>query len=153
MPGLGQQNLETVMIDFFGAVRRGDFDAVWALLDPAVTWQGLRADLVCHGREDVIDTFRWALEERRETEALEFIRGGEHVVMGVRGPSLTEVGGEPLEGQIFNIFTLRQGRIMRIDDYRRRSEALAAAGIAPDAGADALIGDGRSARDEAFVTA
>ena len=134
MPSLGQQNLETVMIDFFGALRRGDFDAASALLDPAVTWQGLRADLVCHGRPEVIDTFRWALEERRETEALEFIRGGERVVMGARGPSLTEVGGEPLEGQIFNVFTVREGRITRIDDYRHRSEALAAAGIAADAG-------------------
>jgi hypothetical protein len=54
--------------------------------------------------------------------------------MGARGPSLTEVGGEPLEEQIFNVFTLREGRIARIDDYRRRSEALAAAGIAGDAG-------------------
>jgi hypothetical protein len=38
-----------------------------------------------------------------------------------RGPSITEVGGEPLEGQIFNVFTLRDGRIVRIDDYRHRS--------------------------------
>ena len=47
---------------------------------------------------------------------------------------MTEVAGEPLEGQIYNVFTLRAGRITRIDDYRRRSEALAAAGIANDAG-------------------
>jgi len=51
-----------------------------------------------------------------------------------RGPSISEVGGEPLEGQIFNIFTLRDGRIVRIDDYRRRGEALAAAGVAADVG-------------------
>jgi hypothetical protein len=37
------------------------------------------------------------------------------------------VGGEPLEGQIFNLFTLHDGKIVRIDDYRRRGEALAAA--------------------------
>jgi hypothetical protein len=44
------------------------------------------------------------------------------------------VGGEPLGGQIFNVFTLRDGRIVRIDDYRGRNEALAAAGVADDAG-------------------
>jgi hypothetical protein len=27
MPSIGQENLETVMIDFFGALRRGDFEA------------------------------------------------------------------------------------------------------------------------------
>lgn len=67
------------------------------------------------------------LHDRRDTDALEFIRGSDRVVMGARGPSFTEVGGEPLDGQIFNVFTLRDGRITRIDDYRRRSEALAAA--------------------------
>jgi hypothetical protein len=35
------------MIDFFGALRRGDFDAAAGLLDPDITWQGLREDWVC----------------------------------------------------------------------------------------------------------
>jgi hypothetical protein len=42
MPSIGQENLETVMIDFFGALRGSDFDAAAALLDPDVAWQGLR---------------------------------------------------------------------------------------------------------------
>lgn len=37
-----------------------------------------------------------------------------------------------LDGQIFNVFTLRDGRIVRIDDYRGRREALTAAGVAED---------------------
>jgi hypothetical protein len=46
MPSIGQENLETVMIDFFGALRRGYFDAAAALLDPDVRWQGLRDEWV-----------------------------------------------------------------------------------------------------------
>ena len=134
MPSIGQENLETVMIDFFGALRRSDFDAAAALLDPEVTWQGLREEWVCHGREEVIQTFRRGLQEHREIEALEFTRGGEHVVLGARGPSITEVGGEPLNGQIFNVFTLHEGRILRIVDYRQRAEALAAVGLAEGVG-------------------
>lgn len=134
MPSISQENLETVMIDFFGALRRDDFDAASALLDPEVAWHGLREEWVCHGRDEVIDTFRQGLRDRRDTDALEFIRGGDQVVMGARGAGFSEVGGEPLEGQIFNVFTLRDGRIIRIDDYRRRSEALFAAGITDDAG-------------------
>ncbi len=134
MPSIGQENLETVMIDFFGALRGGDIDAAAALLDSDVVWQGLREEWVCHGREEVLDTFRWRIEQRREVDALEFIRGGDRVVFGARGPSMTEVGGEPLGGQIFNVFRLRNGRIVRIDDYRSRTEALTAAGIAEDFG-------------------
>src|SRR5947209_7169184 len=95
-----------------------------------VSWQGLREEWVCHGREEVVDTFRWGLEQRREIDALEFTRGGEQVVLGARGPSIDAVEDEPLEGQIFNVFTLRDGPIARIDDYRGRREAPRAAGLA-----------------------
>jgi ketosteroid isomerase-like protein len=130
MASTAQQNLETVMIDFFGALRRGDSEAAAGLLDRDVTWQGLRKEWVCHGRDEVLETFGRGLEARREIDTLEFTRAGDRVVLGVRGPSISEVGGEPLEGQIFNVFTLRDGQIVRIDDYRRRGEALAAAGVA-----------------------
>jgi hypothetical protein len=40
MRSIGQENLETVMIDFFGALRGGDFDAAASLLDPEIVWQG-----------------------------------------------------------------------------------------------------------------
>ena len=71
------------------------------------------------------------LEQRREIDALEFTRGGEQVVLGARGPNIGPAE-EPL-GQIFNVFTLRDGWIVRVDDYRGRREALTAAGVAEDA--------------------
>jgi hypothetical protein len=72
-------------------------------------------------------------EQQREehgVEALEVIATEEKVVLGVRSIQLREVGGVPLRGQIFQVFTLRQGdgRIVRVDEYERRGEALAAAG-------------------------
>jgi hypothetical protein len=71
---------------------------------PTSPGKGLREGWVCHGREEVIDTFRWGLEKRRDVDALEFTRAGDRVVLGARGSSITEVGDEPLEGQIFNVF-------------------------------------------------
>jgi hypothetical protein len=56
-------------------------------LDPDVSWQGLREEWVCHGREEVVDTFRWGLDQRREIDALEFTRGGDRIVLGARGPN------------------------------------------------------------------
>jgi hypothetical protein len=90
MPSIGQENLETVIFDFFGALRRGDFDAAAALLDPEVTWQGLRDDWVCHGRGEVIETFRWGLEQRREIEALEFRTEAGDAVRDVRPAGLED---------------------------------------------------------------
>jgi ketosteroid isomerase-like protein len=123
-----------VIFDFFGALRSGQYEIAAEMLEPDVRWQGLHEDWVCLGRDEVLATFRTGIEERRDVDALEFIRAGDQVVFGARGPGITEVGGEPLEGQIFNVYTLRDGRIAQIHDYRLRGEALAAAGIAGAAG-------------------
>ena len=130
----GQQNLETVIFDYLGALREGDQEAVRAVLDPNVSWQGLRQEWVCHGPDEVIETLMEGLRLRRDVLALEFVRAGSRLVMGVRGPSFDEVGGEPLGGQIFNVFTLSNGRIVSIEDYRLREEALNAAQADEDSG-------------------
>jgi ketosteroid isomerase-like protein len=131
MGDTGQRNFEIVVFDFFGALRAGDYETAAEMLDPDVRWQGLREDWVCLGREEVLETFCVGLEERRDVDALEFVRAGDKVVFGARGPGITEVGGEPLHGQIFNVYTFRDARIAEIHDYRLRGEALAAAGVAP----------------------
>ncbi len=130
----GQENLETVLLDYLGAIRTGDDEAIRAVLDPDVTWQGLHEEWVCHGPDDVIETLRRGLKLRRDVTALEFIRAGDQVVMGVRGSAIDEVGGELLDGQIFNVFTLRNGRIVRIEDYRSQAQALDSAGVHGDPG-------------------
>jgi hypothetical protein len=74
---------------------------------------------------------RRRLEQRRELDALEFTRGGDQIVLGAARGSNIGPEEEPL-GQIFNVFTPRDGRIVRIDDHRGRREALTAAGVAED---------------------
>jgi ketosteroid isomerase-like protein len=67
-------------------------------------------------------------EGLRSTDAMELVAGDGTVVLGVRSPELTDIGDVPLEGQLFNVFTVRNGRIASIQDYARRGDALAAAG-------------------------
>jgi len=92
-----QENLEIVLLDYLGAIRKGDQEALRAVLDPDVTWQGLHEEWACHGPDEVIETLQEGLRMRRDVAALEFVRAGDRVVMGVRGPAIDEVGGEPLE--------------------------------------------------------
>jgi hypothetical protein len=40
MSSIGQENLETVMIDFLGALRRSDFEAAAGLLDHFLAGRG-----------------------------------------------------------------------------------------------------------------
>ncbi len=124
-------NLEIVLGDWVDALRRGDFEAITARLDPDVRWQGVRPELVCPDREAVLD-----LLPRRglgEVEALEVIGAGDKVVLGVCNPELQEVAGVQFRGQVFNVITLRDGRIVHIQDYTRREDSLKAAGATEQA--------------------
>ena len=54
---------------------------------------------------------------------------GDRVLLGIAGPDFDSIGDAPLDGEIYLVFTLREGRIVRIHDYRTRDEARVAAGL------------------------
>lgn len=123
-------HIKTILADWLDALRRHDFATVERRMDPEVFWQGLRKDFVCTNREETMEMLREQQREEHGVETLELIATEEKVVLGVRSTQLQEIGGVPLGGQIFQIFTLHphDGRIVRVDEYRRRGEALEAAG-------------------------
>ncbi len=119
-----EDNIKVILSDWLDALRRHDFDAIARRMAPDVFWQGIREDFVCEDRSEVME-----LHQQREehgVEALELVATEEKVVLGVRSTQLREVGGVPLEGQIFQVFTLREGIIARVEEYEKRGEALAA---------------------------
>jgi len=114
---------------WFDALRRGDTDTMAAALDPGIVWQGIREDLVCTGPEDVVATFVAGYDPYQEINSLELL-GAEHkIVLGVRAADLGEINGVDIDGEIYNVFTLENEKISRIEDYLRREDALAAAGV------------------------
>jgi limonene-1,2-epoxide hydrolase len=119
-----------IVAAWLDAMRRRDLKALEQLLEPTVVWRGVPADAICHNRDDVLsmlraDEFHASV---REVDALELVAGTATVVLGVRSPDLDEIGDVPLDGQLFNVFTLRDGRIAAIQDYAKRADALLAAG-------------------------
>ncbi len=125
-----RENLE-VVVAWLDAMRRRDLSAVEALLEPTVAWRGLPADADCHNRDDVMDLLRGdeLHEGLRSIDALELVAGDGVVVLGVRSPELDHIGDVPLNGQIFNVFTVRDGRIARFRLYVERPRALESLGI------------------------
>jgi limonene-1,2-epoxide hydrolase len=126
-----RDNLE-VVVAWLDAMRRADLAAVEAVLAPGVTWRGLPTDAVCHGRSEVLDMLRAdeLHEGLRSIDALELVAGDDAVVLGVRSPELDAIGDVPLDGQLFNVFTVRDGRTATIQDYANRADALRAADAA-----------------------
>jgi hypothetical protein len=119
--------METVF-DHFHARRRRDLEAIATGLDPEVIHQGVLPELVCNGRGAVLDRIDASFDSLDTgVERLEFNTAGESVVVGIAGPRFREIPF--LDGEIFMLFRVTDGRIMRIDDYRTREEAFEAARI------------------------
>ena len=136
-----QANAIEAVVAWMDAMRRGDLDAAAEWFHPDVTWTGVPAGAECRNRAEVLDMLRDNLtpcpDDPQSYELDEGLRGAQTVeliapsadtvVLGAKLPGLTEVGGEELEGQLFNVFRVREGRIVAVADYVLRDEALQAA--------------------------
>jgi limonene-1,2-epoxide hydrolase len=117
-----------VVLGWMDAMRRGDLDEVKRWLDPDVSWRGVRDAAICRSRDEVLEMLQGSLEGRLGADAVELIAGDGAAVLGAKVPGLAEIGGVELRGQLFNVFRVGCGRIIAVEDYARREQALAAAG-------------------------
>jgi ketosteroid isomerase-like protein len=128
-----EANLELVF-DHLYARRSRDLARLESQLDPNVVHQGVLPELVCNNRDEVLaNVQRGFARTDFGVDRLEMIDAGDRVVVGLAGPRFREVPGALINGQIYLVYTLREGRIVRMDDFLSRSEAMEAAGSAvPD---------------------
>jgi ketosteroid isomerase-like protein len=121
-------NIEIVMT-WLDAMRRKDLDAAIALFAPDVVWEGLVPGVECSNRGAVSAMLDESLNDDIEVEQLDLIAGNDHAVLGIRSRQLEELAGVKLNGQLFNVLTIHDGRIVRVRDFALRSEAHTAAGL------------------------
>jgi ketosteroid isomerase-like protein len=112
-----------------------DVSPISDVLDPNVVIDLSRSDFnpdVYRGHGGVR---RWVenvdeVWERFEAKIEEVIDGGDRVVTAVRISGRRRGSGVEVETQVFHVWTLRDGKVMRLTGgYRERSEALEAAGL------------------------
>jgi hypothetical protein len=128
---MARSNLE-IVFDHLHDRAAGDIESLTASFDPDVVHQGVSEELVCTGREAVLERIRIADARggNHGLDRVELIAAGDRVVVGFAGPRFLQVP-QLKGGQLFIVFTLGDGRIVRMDDHRTRAEALAAAGSPP----------------------
>jgi hypothetical protein len=113
---------------WFDALRRRDTETMLARLDHDVVWQGAHEGLVCNGPGEVIEAFVAGYDADQEIDSLELFGGERRIVLGVRAPGIRELGEVGIGDEIYNVFTIENEKIIRIEDHLRRDDALAAAG-------------------------
>jgi ketosteroid isomerase-like protein len=124
-----QANLELVL-DWIDALRRGDIDAIAGRFHPDVAWEDVAGGVACDGSEQVLDWLRAAPGQPTDVDALELLADADHVVLGVRNHARQELAGVQLNGQLFTVFTVREGQIVHLRDHAHRTDALDDAGLA-----------------------
>ncbi len=123
-----RQNIE-FLLGWLDALRRDDLPAVNGAMAPDLVWQGLRPEIACRGVEDVVQMFLERRAEGFDIDGMELIGAEAGAILCVRIPGGVEFDGERI-GPVYNLFRIEDARIVGIEDYLDRGEALAAAGLA-----------------------
>ena len=101
---------------------------LFQLLDPEIEWKTLFLDTTFRGHLGVArgwdDFLTWADDYRPSIEDAEDI-GEDRVLVDVAFTSRPK-DGPPMNARFFAVFTVRNGLILRVDEYTTRAEALAA---------------------------
>jgi uncharacterized protein len=115
----------------FDAFLRGEWEELSQVMDPGVEWLWYEpGDWDCHDRRKVLATLFERQREGVVTGLNAVVAVDERVFVEVTGPRL-EQWGLP-GGQACMVVTVRDGRIVRMQDYPDRAAALAGAGLPPD---------------------
>ena len=132
---MSEENVEIVR-GFLDAAQRGDWKRAAAFLDPDVeghgTVGGLEEGQVYRGLPELIREYEKvdleAWEERR-LEPQELLHVDDLVVVLVHEYRRGKGSGVELENDTAVVFTVRAGRIVRIQGYMDQDAALKAAGL------------------------
>ena len=126
---MSEENVEVVR-QIWDAYSRGDFDQIRARSDP---------DLVMITMEEGplygLDAVRrnqerwWEAWENPETTVEEVIGAGDRVFVMARFRGRGRASGAEVEGHHFEVYTVHKGKVVHVEEFGSRGEALEAAGL------------------------
>jgi ketosteroid isomerase-like protein len=107
-----------------------DFDEALMYVDPGIVWNPVE-ESAAQGHDAVrASTARWKSEwDDYELIPEEFADAGDRVVATVRFRARGRGSGIEVDARLYDVFTLRDGKIVRMDQFTEQSEALEAVGL------------------------
>jgi ketosteroid isomerase-like protein len=130
---MSRTNVEIVRAGY-EAWNRGDLEGMFAIIDPEVEWQlpdsGMNTGTF-RGHEGIRELMESYLEafERFTIELEQSFEAGDRVVAFVRTFARGRASGIDVETRPAHVWTMRDGKGVRMEVFPERDQALAAAGI------------------------
>jgi len=129
---MSQENVDLVRRGYEYFARTGEPDV--SAYAPEIEWHGAAEDPgleVFHGVEGVkklVEEVQEQLDDFR-TEPFEFLDAGDRVVAGLVHRGRGRGSSAEVEMREWNVFLIREGRIVTVHEYGKREDALKAAGL------------------------
>ena len=122
---MSQENVEVVR-----RFVNSDLDEGWADADPSIVWNPLEEPEV-HGPDAARASLaRWdSAWDEYEVIFEAFVDAGDRVLVTLRMRGRGPGTGIEVEARLYDVYTLRDGLIVRMDEFSDRPEALEAAGL------------------------
>jgi ketosteroid isomerase-like protein len=118
------------VVEVFHLARRADHRALRLRLHDDVTWHPANEGKwkPCTSADEVVRTLLWRAGANRLRPG-EMIDLGDRVFVQLRGRRLERLGAKGFIPRLFQVIVLRDGKVVSIRDYAKRTDALAAVGI------------------------
>jgi uncharacterized protein len=122
----------------FDGWARGDFSAGSEMLAPDFVWRPLRGVVEpgSHQGAGAGEALRRIFEvyEAFSVKAEEYIDAGDKVIVVARSRGIARASRLEMDQRLAFVWTVRDGKLVHNEQYASRHEALAALGLADDAG-------------------
>jgi ketosteroid isomerase-like protein len=122
-----------IIQEVYGLARRGDRRRLRELIADDATWHPAREGAwnPCRDGDTIVKTLLWRSGAANRLRPGETIELGDRVLIQLRGRRLERLGARGFMPKLFQVVEVRDGKIVRMQDYPRREEALVAAGLQP----------------------
>jgi ketosteroid isomerase-like protein len=121
---------ETVQ-EAYALAKRADHRQLRELIADDATWHPAREGAwnPCREADMIVRTLLWRAGMANRLKPVETVDLGSEVLVELRGVRLRRFGVKGFRARLFQIIEVRDGKIVRMQDYPSRDEAAAAAGL------------------------
>jgi ketosteroid isomerase-like protein len=115
----------------YALAKRGDHRQLRQLIADDATWHPAREGdwNPCREGDMIVRTLLWRSGMANRLRPAQTIELGDKVLVELRGVRLRRLGIKGFRPRLFQIIEVRNGKIVRMQDYPNREEAMAAAGL------------------------